>query len=207
MRMPASFARDHDPILPASRRNRPAGWRVQTVIEREERDVTDRRVNSVWLAIAVALAAMTVLAAGCASPAGAPEPAAPGVPATTTAPGTGGTAAATILVDYRKSGGFAGLEEHLVVTSDGHATVEGKGPTRTKQLDPATMRELTAALEQAGLDRLQPRYDPPVRGNDLFEYAITYRGRTVTVSDTEIPPQLRPLLTELDRIMNEVRTP
>jgi hypothetical protein len=94
-----------------------------------------------------------------------------------------------------------------VVTSDGHATVEGKGPTHTKQLDPATMRELTAALEQAGLDRLQPRYDPPVRGNDLFEYAITYRGRTVTVSDTEIPPQLRPLLTELDRIMNEVRTP
>jgi Emfourin len=166
--------------------------------------VTDRRVNSVWLAIAVALAALTVLA-GCASP-GAPEPAAPGAPATT-APTTGGTAAATILVDYRKSGGFAGLEEHLVVTSDGHATVEGKGPTRTKQLDPATMRELTAALEQAGLDRLQPRHDPPVKGNDLFEYAITYRGRTVTVSDTEIPPQLRPLLTELSRIMNEVRTP
>lgn len=168
--------------------------------------MTDRRVNSVWLAIAVALAAMTVLAAGCASP-GAPEPAAPGAPATTTAPTSGGAAAATILVDYRKSGGFAGLEEHLVVTSDGHATVEGKGPTRTKQLDPATMRELTAALEQAGLDRLQPRYDPPVKGNDLFEYAITYRGRTVTVSDTEIPPRLRPLLTELNRIMNEVRTP
>jgi hypothetical protein len=46
-----------------------------------------------------------------------------------------------------------------------------------------------------------------VKGNDLFEYAITYRGRTVTVSDTEIPPQLRPLLTELNRTMNEVRTP
>ena len=155
--------------------------------------MTDRRVNSAWLAIAVALAAMTVLAAGCASP----EPAAPDAPAATTAPTTGGTAAATILVDYRKSGGFAGLEEHLVVTRDGHATVEGKGQTREKQLDPATMRELAAALDRAGLDRLRPRYDPTVKGNDLTEYAITYRGRTVTVSDTEIPPQLGPLITEL----------
>jgi hypothetical protein len=164
--------------------------------------VTDRRAGTLRLGIAVVLAAMTVLAAGCASP----EPAGPGAPATTTAPTTGGTAA-MILVDYRKSGGFAGLEDHLVVTSDGHATVEGKGQTREKQLGPATMRELTAALDQAGLDRPQPRYDPPVKGNDLFEYAITYRGRTVTVSDTAIPPQLRPLITELNRIMSEVRSP
>jgi hypothetical protein len=165
--------------------------------------VTDRRAGVLRLAIAVVLAAMTVLAAGCASP----EPAAPGAPATTAAASTGGTAAATMLVDYRKSGGFAGLEEHMVVTSDGHATVEGKGQTREKQLDPATMRELTAALDQAGLDRLRPRYDPPVKGNDLIEYAITYRGRTVTVSDTTIPPQLRQLITELNRIMSEVRSP
>jgi hypothetical protein len=151
--------------------------------------------------VAVVLAAMTV--AGCASD--APEPAPPGAPATT-APSTGGTAAG-ILVDYRKSGGFAGLEDHLVVMTDGHAMVEGKGPSREERLDAATMRELTAALDQAGLDRLQPRYDPPVKGNDLFEYAVTYRGRTVTASDTGIPPQLRPLLTKLNQIMVQVRTP
>jgi hypothetical protein len=46
-----------------------------------------------------------------------------------------------------------------------------------------------------------------VKGNDLTEYAITYRGRTVTVSDTEIPPRLGPLITELNRIMSEVRSP
>ncbi|HVD15830.1 MAG TPA: protealysin inhibitor emfourin [Actinomycetota bacterium] len=167
--------------------------------------MTDRSVDTVRLAIAVLLAAMTVIVVGCAS-SDAPEPAAPGAPATTSAPATGGTAAATILVDYRKSGGFAGLEEHLVVMGSGHAMVEGMGPSRDEQLDPATMRELTAALDQAGLDRLRPRYDPPVKGNDLIEYTVTYQGRTVTVSDTAIPPQLRPLLTELNQIMSEVRT-
>jgi hypothetical protein len=193
-------------MIPSCQAAEPAGRPArQTVIEHEEREVKERSGGTARLAIAVVLAAMTVVVAGCASPV-APGPAPPGAPATT-APTTGATAAATILVDYRKSGGFTGLEEHLVVTGDGHAVVEGKGATRDKQLDEATMRELTAALDQAGLDRLRPRYDPPVKGNDLTEYAVTYQGRTVTVSDTTVPPTLRPLLTELNRIMSEVRTP
>ena len=41
-----------------------------------------------------------------------------------------------------------------------------------------------AALDRAGLDRLRPRYDPAGQGNDLIEYAVTYQGRTVAVTDT-----------------------
>jgi hypothetical protein len=168
--------------------------------------VTDRRVDTVRLAIAVVLVGMTAIVAGCA-PDDAAGPAAPGAPATTTAPTGATTAPATILVDYRKSGGFTGLQEHLVVTTDGHATVEGDGPSGDEQLDEATMRELVAALDRAGLDRLRPRYDPAGQGNDLIEYAVTYPGRTVTVTDTAVPPRLQALLTELNRIMIEVRTP
>jgi hypothetical protein len=174
-----------------------------------------RAAGSIRLAMAVTLVALAGVLAGCASedgagPAatGAPPttatPATTGPPVTTTAPGGGSTVPATTLVDYLRSGGFAGLEDHLVVMGDGRAVVEGKGPRREDRLDAATMRELVAALDQADLARLGRPSDPP-QGSDLFEHTITYQGRTVTVTDTAVPQQVRPLLALLARIIAQLR--
>jgi hypothetical protein len=142
-------------------------------------------------------AIVLVVLAGCASP-DAGEPA---------APAGGGTAPAGNgnLVDYRRTGGFAGLTDHLVVMRDGRAVLEGKGPRHDARLDEATMRELVATLDQAGFPSLRARYDAPTKGNDLIEHAITYQGHTVMVTDTTVPEPLRPVLAELNRVLAKVR--
>jgi hypothetical protein len=142
---------------------------------------------------AVALVALAL--AGCASDSGG-QPAASG--------GTS-TLSGRLLVDYRRSGGLTGRIEHLVVNSDGGAVLEGTGPRRDARLDAATMRRLVATLDRADLPKLRSRYAPPARGNDLVTHVITYQGRTVTVTDTAVPAPLRPVLTELNRVVIQVR--
>ena len=44
--------------------------------------------------------------------------------------------------------------------------------------------------------------DSPRQGGDAYEYAITYRGRTVRARETALPGPLRPLVELLDGILN-----
>jgi len=159
--------------------------------------VVERRIGAGPAAprrlVVVALVALVV--AGCAAKDGAkPTPAAGG-------PAVPGRA----LVDYKRSGGLTGRTDHLVVSGDGAAVLEGRGPRHDARLDAATMRRLVATLDRAHLAKLHARYDAPARGNDLVTHAVTYQGRTVTVTDTVVPAPLRPVLSELNRIVIEVR--
>jgi len=156
---------------------------------------TTRRGAALRRLAAVSLVALVL--AGCA----AKDDASPAAPAG----GSGSTVPGRLLVDYKRSGGLAGRTDHLVINSDGGALLESRGPRHDARLDAATMRKLVATLDRANLPRLRPRYAPPVRGNDLVTHVITYHGRTVTVTDTVIPAPLRPVLTELNQVVIEVR--
>ena len=106
-----------------------------------------------------------------------------------------------VLVDYVRSGGIAGLEDHLSVTRRGVATIARRGsPARTVLVAPERMRELVSALEKANFPRLKPEYRPRHPISDAFHYSVTYEGRTVRAVDTAVPPALEPVLEALNGI-------
>jgi hypothetical protein len=108
---------------------------------------------------------------------------------------------AAVLVHYVRSGGIAGLEDHLSVTRRGVATVTRRGsPSRTVVVAPERRAALESALERANFPRLRPEYLPRHPIADAFSYAVTYEGKTVRATDTAVPRALEPVLEALDGI-------
>ena len=113
-------------------------------------------------------------------------------------------AAPEVLVEYRRTGGLIGADDHLVVRTGGEAVVVSRGQTRELVVDEPTLRELEATLVRASFPELEADYQPRRAGADLFEYAVTYAGKTVRARDTAVPDALQPVLQTLNRIL---RTP
>lgn len=134
-----------------------------------------------------------VLGAGCSSP----------------PPDDGGTPPAPdILVEYRRTGGIAGFDDHLVVFENSQAIytrreIPGSTPAGIFYLSEKEMAELRRLLEEADFPALAPEYPAPVPGADYFTYSITYKGKTVTTETTGVPPALAPVIGELDYLLAE----
>ncbi len=119
---------------------------------------------------------------------------------------TGGCAHFTgpvVLIDYHRTGGIAGFNDHLVIYSNGNATVATKN-TNTIQftMTPAQIRNLETLFEHAMFSSLNSDYPAPSTGADYFTYTITYHGKTVTTEDTGVPEQLAPVISALDEIVS-----
>ncbi|MGW7429828.1 hypothetical protein ACWGIN_09760 [Streptomyces sp. NPDC054861] len=96
-----------------------------------------------------------------------------------------------VLVEVGVSGGYAGVNNQLIVHYDGgYTTRSGTGPARTGRMTPAQVAELRAALEA-------PAYAAvPVRPTgkpvfDGFRYVVSHRYRVVVAADGELPAALR----------------
>ena len=59
-----------------------------------------------------------------------------------------------ILVEFRRTGGRAGNDEHLVVGRDGQATLRTPDSTQRLELGPATVEQLGQQLAAAGFTEL-----------------------------------------------------
>ncbi len=109
------------------------------------------------------------------------------------------------LVEYRRTGGIAGFDDKLTIMADGSAEVSQRGKTAQFTLDAATAERLTSLFEKGGFASLRGEYLPSSNCCDLFDYQVTYRGKQVHTMDTAVPEQLRPILDELNRIVQERR--
>jgi hypothetical protein len=105
-------------------------------------------------------------------------------------------------IEYTRTGGFAGFSDHLVISSDGTATVTRKETTRKVQVPELTMRKLTAHLSAADFPSLRDEYPAPQEGADYFTYTLTHDGKTVVTEDTGIPPVLVPIINVLNEIID-----
>ena len=123
-----------------------------------------------------------ILLAACSSETGTPV-AVPTIPtAPTEAPGKpeapGGTAD---VIRFTRSGGFAGLDEEWVVTSDGVVSLNGeaKATVTETQLD-----QLLVEVEGLGFFEMQNTYLPQDTCCDKFSYTLTIvaDGQKNTVS-------------------------
>jgi hypothetical protein len=105
------------------------------------------------------------------------------------------------LIEYKRTGGFAGLDDHLIIQANGQAVLTQKGKRSEFLLERTQMEQLTTALDDANFTKLDKEYLPEQSGNDLIEYWITYKKHRVHTMDTAIPQALTPVLELLNEIV------
>jgi heat shock protein HslJ len=105
------------------------------------------------------------------------------------------------LIEFSRTGGFAGFDDHLVLSSDGSGTVTRKETVRSIQVPEPVMRKLTAHLIGADFVSLDDRYPATREGADYFTYSLTYRGKTVVTEDSGTPAVLVPIIITLNEII------
>lgn len=112
-----------------------------------------------------------------------------------------------VLVDFRRSGGLVGVDDHLTISENGRATFTSKrGTQRNFALSPHKLRRLKAVLKKADFAKLCPNPQPcpmsqqPTPKPDAFQYWITYEGRTVRTQSGDLPAVLQPVIQVLTGI-------
>jgi hypothetical protein len=109
----------------------------------------------------------------------------------------------TPLVEYRRTGGIAGFNDHLTVFPNGTAFLSRRGDALTTfVMSPQDQDNLTRVFDSAGFASLGSEYPPASPGADYFDYVVTYRGKTVHAVDTGVPPALEPVLRALNEIVS-----
>jgi hypothetical protein len=112
------------------------------------------------------------------------------------------------LVVYTKSGGVAGVYEHLVVARDGSAALEVgyRQPVRESfELEAAEFDRLSGLLAAADFGGVDP--GPGIGCADCFQYEIEYGGKTIAFAEIgDIPQSVGEVVGELGRIV-EANTP
>jgi hypothetical protein len=104
-------------------------------------------------------------------------------------------------VDYRRSGGFLGLDDHLVIDENGNASLTRGQKTSEYTLDSQTITNLKSIFSKVSFSELQHSYLPTAKGADLIDYEITYLGYKVHTMDTAVPTQLSPVIDALNQII------
>jgi hypothetical protein len=105
------------------------------------------------------------------------------------------------IIDYERTGGFAGVRLSLHVESDGEATRRRfDGVTETFQLDPAKLADLDRQVREAKFSTLEAMYSCDCADDFLHTISVHVDGAAYTVmaDDTaEYPDRLRPLVETL----------
>ena len=106
-----------------------------------------------------------------------------------------------VLIEYRRSGGFAGLDDHLIIKKNGEATLTRRGKEETFRLDSTQLDRVSATFEKAQFTKLKKKYLPKNQGRDLISYVVQYKGHQIQTADTAIPEALLPVIELLNEIV------
>ena len=108
------------------------------------------------------------------------------------------SAPSPVLVSFRQTGGFVGVERSVVVRRSGAVTAKN---VHVSTLSRAQLTAVRNALEAARWRTLKSTYAPAVPVSDGFLYAITYGGRTIHIAQgASLPRRLARPFVLLQRI-------
>jgi hypothetical protein len=110
------------------------------------------------------------------------------------------TANAKTLVSFEQSGGIAGVNVTVTVSTTGDVTADSNGRDRSQRLRTTTLRHLRALLSAARWDRVHPGRS---RCADCFSYLVRYHGHRAGYDDSQakqVPRSVRAVVAELLRI-------
>ena len=106
-----------------------------------------------------------------------------------------------VLVDYYRTGGFAGFNDRLVVFDNGVAVISGKNVNYEIDLNRSDLDRISQVFNTSQFSILEGNYSARHGSVDLIKYTISYHGKTVTAEDTAIPPSLQSVIDELNRVL------
>lgn len=107
------------------------------------------------------------------------------------------------LVEFWRTGGFAGMNDHLVIYPDGTVSLTRKEYSSSFSLEEPDLEALVALFEESGFMNLAPQYPAPPGSADLFIYQICWQGKTVVAEDTMIPEGLQEIIGVLTALVVE----
>jgi hypothetical protein len=114
------------------------------------------------------------------------------------------------LVEFRRTGGRAANDDHLIVDHAGQAVLRTPKGIRHFELGPGTVEQLRRELEMAGLPELAEDLRRPPEAHqpqpDVVEYAVTAAGHTVRALGSALPPQLVPVVQTLNVVLQREST-
>jgi hypothetical protein len=105
------------------------------------------------------------------------------------------------VVEYRRTGGLAGFDDHLIVQGDGSVFLSRRGVISEFNLETNTLAQLRRLLDEIDLVAVAQDNNRPAKGADLFQYVIIIDGHEIHAIDTKIPQALQPVLAILDQII------
>ncbi|WP_248963138.1 hypothetical protein [Sphaerisporangium perillae] len=116
----------------------------------------------------------------------------------TVQPAQAAVVAKKVWVELREQGGFAGLDDRVIVYTDGCARLSHRtGPAVHTCLTRTETRALRSSLKHLRLGRTETQ--PP--GADFIKYTITYRGHRV--SRYTLPSTWKPVVRRLEKILHK----
>jgi hypothetical protein len=107
-----------------------------------------------------------------------------------------------IAIEYDRTGGLIGFNDHLTIDNEGNAVLIRKNAQTTFKLGAEVLKHLETSLNAAGFTMLNKSYSASQPGNDLIQYSITYNGYTVQMTDTAVPANMQPILDSLNQIVD-----
>jgi heat shock protein HslJ len=105
------------------------------------------------------------------------------------------------VIEFSRTGGFAGFDDHIAMYADGSAVVTRKETTARISLPEGTLQQLYTLFDQASFEELDDSYPALTPGYDYFTYVIVFNGKTVTTEDTGVPAALEPIFAILGQII------
>jgi len=125
------------------------------------------------------VACVSALLVACFPASAAASPAAEGEPL---------TSPARTLVSMEWTGGIAGVDDYIVVGTDGFGRIDRETGSTYFRLPARKVRKLRRALHAAGFARLASYYQANPSVADGFQYAVLYKGHYVRADDGARPP-------------------
>jgi hypothetical protein len=107
-----------------------------------------------------------------------------------------------ILVDYYRTGGIGGFDDHLVIFENGAAVYSGQRGRGAFIVNQNTMDTIRDSFYSIGFPRMNASYPATSPGADYFTYTITYHNYTVKAEDTGVPLALQPVIGSLNEIIS-----
>lgn len=102
-----------------------------------------------------------------------------------------------------RTGGFAGLDDQVLIGADGVATVSKRGKQTIRcKLDPSLLTTITTAAQQVDWPNLVATKPATKHPDDLI-VAVSANGKTARLED----PKVKPLVAPVSQLLTEANIP
>lgn len=107
------------------------------------------------------------------------------------------------LIEYERAGGVSGSYESLFIYPDGRGEVSKWNMVEQVSLGHEEIDNLTIAANLSGFIDLMSEYMPPGPVPDAVTHTITINNKSVKMTQSESPAQIKPLLSILGGILDK----